>query len=315
VSYIPDGCRTESFTSINDALLFAAQLHPAAIPEQESLKRMVASEIRKAEKKISVLKQDLSQANDADMQRVIADSLMAALYQIQKGAVTCSIPNIYDGSNMEIPLSPVLTPAENAQKYYKKYNKLKRAQEEVSLQLTEAQDMLTYLESVEESLHLSATRQETEEIREELQKAGLLPVPKKKKTIIGKSAPVQIVFSANTTIYIGKNNRQNDEVTFKIGSGQDLWLHTQKIPGSHILIKSRLPEPEPEALEAAIQLAAYFSKARGSTQIPVDCVRRHNVKKPSGAKPGFVIFTNQKTYYTTPDEEFIRNLLQKNGIN
>lgn len=315
VSYIPDGCRTESFTSINDALLFAAQLHPAAIPEQESLKRMAASEIRKAEKKISVLKQDLSQANDADMQRVIADSLMAALYQIQKGAVTCSIPNIYDGSNMEIPLSPVLTPAENAQKYYKKYNKLKRAQEEVSLQLTEAQDMLTYLESVEESLHLSATRQETEEIREELQKAGLLPVPKKKKTIIGKSAPVQIVFSANTTIYIGKNNRQNDEVTFKIGSGQDLWLHTQKIPGSHILIKSRLPEPEPEALEAAIQLAAYFSKARGSTQIPVDCVRRHNVKKPSGAKPGFVIFTNQKTYYTTPDEEFIRNLLQKNGIN
>ena len=313
-SCLPEGCHAEYFVSVNDALAYAAQLSPLEIPEQELLKRTVLSEIRKTEKKIQALEQDLRQANDAETQRITADSLMAALYQIHKGAASCTIPNIYDGSSLEVVLSPVLTPAENAQKYYKRYNKLKRAQEEVAFQLKEAEDMLIYLESIEESLHLTTTRQETEEIRDELQKAGLLPAPKRKKPATAKSTPIRIVFSDNTTIYIGRNNRQNDEVTFKIGNGNDLWFHTQKIPGSHVLIKSKLPDPEPEALETALQLAAYFSKARGSTQVPVDCVRRHNVKKPSGAKPGFVIFTSQKTYYTTPDEESIRRLLQNNGI-
>ena len=272
------------------------------------------AEIRKAEKKIVALQQDLIHSNEADTCRIMADSLMASLYQVKKGCVCCTVPNIYDGTALQIPLSPVLTPAENAQKYYKKYNKLKRAQEEVAIQLAETTDMLTYLESVEESLHLATSRQETEEITEELQKAGIMPVPKRKMHPSGKSSPVRIVFSDSTTIYIGKNNRQNEEVTFKIGTGSDFWLHVQKIPGSHVLIKTSLPEPEPEALEAAVQLAVWFSKARGGSQIPVDCVPRRFVKKPSGAKPGFVIFTNQKTYYATPDEEYIKKLLQNNGI-
>ena len=242
----------------------------------------------------------------------MADSLMAALYQIQKGTESCTVTNIYDGTSLQIALSPILTPAENAQKYYKKYNKLKRAQEEVAVRLAEAKDMLTYLESVEESLRYSTTGQETREIKEELQKAGILPVPKRKMQTSCQSFPVQIVFSESTTIYVGKNNRQNEEVTFRIGTANDLWLHVQKIPGSHVLIKTTLTEPEPEALEAAVQLAAYFSKARGGSQVPVDCVPRRFVKKPSGAKPGFVIFTNQKTFYATPDEEYITELLQKN---
>ena len=314
VSYIPDGCRTELFPTMNEALCFAALLQPAKLPDQELLQKAVLAEIRKAEKKIVALQQDLIHSNEADTCRIMADSLMASLYQVKKGCVCCTVPNIYDGTALQIPLSPVLTPAENAQKYYKKYNKLKRAQEEVAIQLAETTDMLTYLESVEESLHLATSRQETEEITEELQKAGIMPVPKRKMHPSGKSSPVRIVFSDSTTIYIGKNNRQNEEVTFKIGTGSDFWLHVQKIPGSHVLIKTSLPEPEPEALEAAVQLAVWFSKARGGSQIPVDCVPRRFVKKPSGAKPGFVIFTNQKTYYATPDEEYIKKLLQNNGI-
>ena len=239
---------------------------------------------------------------------------MAALYQIEKSALSCMIPNIYDGTPLQVELSPLLTPAENAQKYYKKYNKLKRAQKEVAMQLSEAEDLLAYLESVEESLNFSSTRLETDEIREELQKAGIVPASKKKRPSPIKSKPVKIAFSDKTVIFIGRNNRQNDEVTFKIGARNDLWLHTQKIPGSHVLVKSLLPEPEPEALQTAIQLAAWFSKARGGSQIPVDCVLRSNVKKPAGSRPGFVIFTNQKTYYTTPDENYIKTLLQKKGI-
>ncbi|HBX74890.1 MAG TPA: fibronectin-binding domain-containing protein [Acidaminococcaceae bacterium] len=309
-AYVPEGCRSETFPGINEALGYAARLQPAKLPEQDQLRKAVQSEIRKTEKKIGALTQDLALSNDADACRIIADSLMAALYQIQKGAVSCTVSNIYDGTPLQVTLSPVLTPAENAQKYYKKYNKLKRAQEEVAHQLAEATDMKTYLESIEESLHFATTRQETEEIKEELQHAGVLPVPRRKMRPSGKSSPLHIVFSESTEIYIGKNNRQNDEVTFKTGTGNDLWLHVQKIPGSHVLLKTSLPEPEPEALDAAVQLAAWFSKARGGSQIPVDCVPRRFVKKPSGAKPGFVIFTNQKTFYATPDEEYINNLLQ-----
>ncbi|MBR0293920.1 MAG: NFACT family protein [Acidaminococcaceae bacterium] len=314
LAYIPEDCRPETFPGMNDALCHAALLQPVQLPEQELLQRTVLSELRKTEKKISALEQDLSLSNDADTFRIIADSLMAALYQIQKGAASCSVPNIYDGTLLQVTLSPVLTPAENAQKYYKKYNKLKRAQEEIAIHLAEATDMRTWLESVDESLRLATTRQETEEIKEELQIAGILPVPKRKPHASGKSSPLQIVFSESTGIYIGKNNRQNEEVTFKIGAGNDLWLHVQKIPGSHVVIKTTLPEPEPEALDAAVQLAAYFSKARGGSRVPVDCVPRRFVKKPPGAKPGFVIFTNQKTFYTTPDEAFMKYFLQKNNI-
>ena len=310
VAYIPEGCRPETFPGMNDALCHAVLLQPVQLPEQELLQKTVLSELRKTEKKISALEHDLTLSNDADTFRIIADSLMAALYQIQKGASSCSVPNIYDGTLLQVALSPVLTPAENAQKYYKKYNKLKRAQEEIAIHLAEATDMRTWLESVDESLRLATTREETEEIKEELQTAGILPVPKRKPHASGKSSPLQIVFSESTRIYIGKNNRQNEEVTFRIATGSDLWLHVQKIPGSHVVIKTTLPEPEPEALDAAVRLAAYFSKARGGSRVPVDCVPRRFVKKPPGARPGFVIFTNQKTFYTTPDEAFIKNLLQ-----
>ena len=313
IAYIPEGCRPETFPGMNDALCHAARLQPVQLPEQELLQKTVLSELRKTEKKISALEHDLTLSNDADTFRIIADSLMAALYQIQKGASSCSVPNIYDGTLLQVTLSPVLTPAENAQKYYKKYNKLKRAQEEIAIHLAEATDMRTWLESVDESLRLATTREETEEIKEELQTAGILPVPKRKPHASGKSSPLQIVFSESTRIYIGKNNRQNEEVTFRIATGSDLWLHVQKIPGSHVVIKTTLPEPEPEALDAAVRLAAYFSKARGGSRVPVDCVPRRFVKKPPGARPGFVIFTNQKTFYTTPDEAFIKNLLQKHS--
>ena len=311
VKYIPEGCRTEQFTCINDALCYASQLKPAESPEKEVLKKAVSAEIRKAEKKISILQNELSLAHDADSQRVIADSLMASLYKIQNGADACTIPDIYTGEPLHVALSPVLTPAENAQKYYKKYTKLKRGQEELTFQLSETQASLVYLESVEESLQIASTRLEIEEIKEELQKEGILNISRQKARSTVKSSPIRIDFSGSTTIYIGKNNRQNDEVTFKIGSARDLWLHTQKIAGSHVIIKTDLSEPEPEAVQAALQLAAYFSKARGGSQIPVDYVPRRFVKKPSGSKPGFVIFTNQKTFYVTPDDVFVNKLLSR----
>jgi|GEM_PF-22492 len=312
--YIPENCRGRYFGTINEALLYVTRLKPEELPRQEALKKTIQSELQKAGKKIKALEQDLSRANDAEIQRITADSLMASLYTIPKGALTCTIPNIYDETLLTVSLSPLLTPAENAQKYYKKYNKLKRAQEEVSRQLTEAKATLQYLESIDASLQMGVSRQEAEEIREELQNTGFLPEAKRKARIPEKSSPLCIRFSGTSKIYVGKNNRQNDEITFKISRSSDLWLHTRNIPGSHVLLRTEGNDPEPEALQAAVQLAAHFSKARGGSQIPVDCVPVRYVKKPSGARPGFVIFTNQKTFYTTPDEEYIRNLLKNSSL-
>ena len=309
--YLPPGARKKLFPDINAALSYAAALEPMQLPERERLSRIVKNEIQRLKKKTDVLENDLIQAQNAEEQRHIADSIMAFLPQIKKGEIQCTLPDIYTGQSFTAALSPVLSPAENAQRYYKKYTKLKRAREELALQLTETGELISYLESIEESLAISTGRQEVEEIKEELEKSGILAAEKKKKASTPKSSPLTIHFSAATTLYVGKNNRQNDEITFKIGSGNDLWFHVQKIPGSHVLLKTRLPEPEKEAVQAACQLAAYFSKARGGSQVPVDCVPRRYVKKPSGAKPGFVLFTNQTTTYVTPDEAYVETLLSR----
>ena len=180
---IPKENRVEHFSSINDAICFAVQLHPVSLPKKEELKQVVKTEIHKTDKKIDALKKDLADANDAENYRIIADSLMASLYQIPRGSTSCTVSNIYDGSTLAVSLSPSLTPAENAQKYYKTYNKLKRARKEVSIQLSQAEQLLIYLESVSESLNFAATRLEIEEIREELQKEGLIRKTKKSRPV------------------------------------------------------------------------------------------------------------------------------------
>ncbi len=171
--------------------------------------------------------------------------------------------------------------------------------------------MLTYLASVEASLLTATTKSEIEEITQELTAAGLIKESgKKKMKTAQKSLPLHIKLNADSDIYIGKNNKQNDYVTFTIGAPNDLWFHTKDIPGSHVILKTTLPTPAEKDIDLAVQLAAYFSKARSGSNIPVDCTKRRYVKKPSGSKPGFVIFTNQNTFYTTPDEEALKNFLE-----
>lgn len=311
--YLPPKHRRMDFDDLNEALAYASRLEPVQLPEHEQLEKIVAREVSRLAKKTVNLEKDLAEAENADSQRIIADSLMAALYQLKQGMTECTVPNIYDGTTLTVSLSPVVSPAENAQRYYKKYNKLKRAREEVALQLEETRELLGYLETVQESLVTATTRPEVEEIREELVRAGLIRQPKKKRPPMEKSRPMAVRISPETTIYIGKNNRQNDFVTFSIGGGDDLWFHVQKAPGSHVLLKTSLPQPLAEDIATATELAAYFSKSRDGSNVPVDCTLRKFVKKPSGAKPGFVIFTNQTTYYVTPDALALETLLREKG--
>lgn len=299
------------FADINSALSYAVSLQPIQLPQHEQLQRLVSAESAKLRKKLQALEQDLAQAANADSERQLADTLMANLYQLQRGQTEVQLMNIYDGTPVSIRLAPQLSPTENAQTYYKRYNKYKRAQSELRLQLDAAAKQLTYLASLDASLLTATTKTDIEEIRQEMSASGLLkPDGKKRKNAsLPKAQPLHLRLSASTELYIGKNNKQNDYVTFTIGGPRDLWFHTKDIPGSHVLLKTTLPEPAEAELELAIQLAAYFSKARDGSSIPVDCVQRRYVKKPSGSKPGFVIFTNQRTYYTTPDLKLLSKYL------
>jgi predicted ribosome quality control (RQC) complex YloA/Tae2 family protein len=310
VVHLEPGCRVEKFTDINEALNYAVKLEPIQLPDHDLLQKLVTGEMQKLEKKITALENDLAQADKAEAQRVIADTLMAGLYRLKRGQTACTLESIYDGTPLQITLSPVLSPSENAQAYYKKYNKYKRAQEEVARQLAETKALLSYVNSIDASLTTAATKQDVAEIKQELISTGLLEGNQKRRIPQTKAEPLQVRYSEDTVFYIGKNNKQNDYVTFSLGSGRDLWLHTKNIPGSHVLIKTSRSEPAPEAIKTAALLAAYFSKGRSGSNVPVDCTQRRYVKKPSGAKPGFVIFTHQTTYYVTPDLATVQKYIQ-----
>ena len=304
------GMSAQEFSDINRAINYAVSLKPIQLPQHELLQKLVAAEILKLKKKLAALGEDLLHAEDAESQRMLADTIMANLYQLQKGQTSAKLYNIYDGEPVQIKLNPVLSPADNAQAYYKKYNKYKRAQGELRQQIQATEESLEYLATLDASLLTATTKNEIEEIRQEMVAAGLIKeFGKKKKTALQKSQPLHIKLRQGVDIYIGKNNKQNDYVTFTLGGPRDLWFHTKDIPGSHLIMKAAAATDED--IQLAIALAAYFSKGRNGSNVPVDCVERRYVKKPSGAKPGFVIFTNQKTYYTTPDEQALAPFLKQ----
>ncbi len=300
----------KKFSDVNSALNYAARLTPIALPEQEVLTKITAAELTRMRKKLPALKEDLKRAENAEAERVIADTMMANLNLIKKGETKVKLKSIYDGTPLEIALSPVLTPSENAQHYYKRYNKFKRAKSEIRGQIEETEKEIKYLESIEASLLTAAARNEIDEIREELSAAGLIREKRKRRAPSAKPAPLHVKLSEDTEIWIGKNNRQNDFVTFTLGGPKDLWLHVKDIPGSHVILRTRLKEIRKEDILTAAGFAAYFSRARGGSSVPVDATERRNVKKPSGAKPGFVIYVKQTTYYVTPEENAIKKYLK-----
>ena len=288
------------FPSLLAAQAYSASLVPVQIPEKDLLTKVVASQEAKTEKKLKFLAQDLAKAENAETQKIMADTLMAYGWALKKGQTSCELDSLYDGKKLKIALAPELTPMENAQAYYKRYNKFKRAVGEIRQQQKEANDLLEYLQSLEVSLETASTKGEIGEIKQEIISLGLLPQPRKKQPSQSRSTPLKVQLTPDTFLYIGKNNRQNDYVTFKLGRGSDLWFHAKNIPGSHVILKTTLPQPREEDILAAAQLAAGYSKGRNADRVPVDYVEKRLVKKPSGAKPGFVIYTGQTTLYVKP---------------
>lgn len=282
------------------------------LPDKDRFRKLVKNEKNRAENKLTKLDEEIAAAENAEEFKVRGDNLMTYQYQFKdREDASVTVPNIYSetGESITIPLDQRLTLVENMQACYKKYDKLKRAQELLQVQRRECEANIAYLESIEASLLASSSLAEIAEIHNELIAAGYLREKPKKKNNDKPARPFHFRAPDGTDILVGKNNYQNDKLTFKTARYNDTWFHTKDIPGSHVVLQNGGTEPSEEDILLAASLAAHFSKARGSSKIPVDYTEIRYVKKPSGSKPGFVIFTNQKTLYITPDEAKLAPLL------
>ena len=285
-------------------------------PDKEYFQKLVKSELRRAQNKRQKLLEEAEEAKNSDEFRKIADTLTTYQHQLadhQDDEVT--LPDVYaeDGKTVSIVLDRRLTIRQNINGYYKKYSKLRRAAKLLTEQITVCEENINYLESIELSLSSCTELSEISDIREELIASGLLRENKKKKPGEKISKPFRFRAEDGTEILVGKNNSQNDRLTFHIAARDDIWLHTKDIPGSHVILRTGGDEPREETLLLAASLAAHFSQASGSSNIPVDYTPCRFVKKPSGAKPGFVIFTHQKTLAVTPDEKRLKKILAQDN--
>ena len=296
---------------MSEAMEYISLLKPPQLPEKEVMKKMLQTEIAKLQRKHKILLKDLAAAHNAEQVKYCADNIMAHIYDIPRGTAKIALDDIYNTTNepkkLEISLNPELSAVDNAQHYYNKYNKYKRAQSSLAEQIAMCLNNINYVESITVSLEAATTPNDLADITQELTVYGLIKF-KKKKLALKASTPITISFKGYT-IYVGKNNRQNDLLTFKTAQPDDLWFHTKDIPGSHVILQNANDKNE-EALYAAAQLAAYFSKAQNSTSVPVDYTKKRHVKKPSHAQPGFVTYEQQKTLYITPDKDFIHHLIR-----
>lgn len=272
------------------------------------LLRFLQNERTKNLKKLDNLNKDLEEAGDADRYRIFGELLFASLHQIQKGDREAKLINFYDEdqASITIPLDPLLTPSDNAQRYFKKYNKYKNSLAVIDEQLIKTHEEISYIENLLQQLS-HASLNDIDEIRDELIQQGYLrdrsrKTKKKKKN--DKPTLHVYISSEGIELYVGKNNLQNEYVTNRLASSNDTWLHTKDIPGSHVVIRSS--EYGDATLQEAAQLAAYYSQAKESSSVPVDYTLIRHVRKPNGAKPGFVIYDNQKTLFVTPDEQMIK---------
>lgn len=298
----------ENLSSLLDRAFFAKAERDRVKQQAGDLERWLQNELNKLNLKLKKLQKDLDQASKLDKFQLYGELLMANLYQFEKGMKEVTVTNYYseDGEQITIPISERKTPVENAQSYYTKYNKAKNALIMVKEQMDKTTSEIQYFEMITAQVG-QASPADIEEIREELAEQGYLRLrATKRKKKPTKPAPEQFISSTGVDMSVGKNNKQNDYLTFKLAKKTDIWLHTKDIPGSHVVIHSN--EPDETTLHEAAILSAYYSKARESSSVPVDYTEIRQVKKPNGAKPGFVIYFEQKTLYVTPDEEIVLKL-------
>ncbi len=316
-----DMAKIKTFETMSEAVerFYSGKASAASLKQKYAdLSKVISINLDRCRKKLQIENETIAKAEKREKYKVYADLIMANLYAIKKGEKSVTLDNFYDedGGKVTITLKEDLTPAENAQRFYTRYNKEKTAYNETVKQREKNLEEIDYLESVAEALQKADNSEEIRQIRDELAEQGYVRLrgeAKRKKA--EKPTPLHFVSSDGYDIYVGKNNKQNDYVTLKLSRPTDIWLHTKGIHGSHVIIKTEDAMLVPDrTYEEAGMLAAYYSKGRASAQVPVDYTEVYNVKKPSGAKPGMVIYVKYSTMYVTPEAE-LSEKLEKNNKN
>lgn len=274
------------------------------------LLKAVNNAYERVSRKLELQKKELAECGEREVFRVCGDLINANIYRLEKGMTVCTLDDFYTGEKREIKLDARLNPSQNAQKYYAEYRKLDTAEKMLTELIKKGADDLVYLDSVLDCISRNENEQELNEIRRELREQGFVRGGRDKHDDNKKkpSEPMKFRSTDGFEILVGKNNRQNDQLTLKTAKATDIWLHTKDIAGSHVIIKTDGRTPSEQTIFEAAQLAAFHSKGKSGSGVPVDYVAVKFVKKPAGAKPGMVIFTNNKTLYVTPSEELVKRL-------
>ncbi len=277
--------------------------------KQQTILKVLASTSDKLSRKISAQREELIECEGREQLRIYGDLINANIYQLKRGISSVQLENYYEENQLvTIAMDPMLTPAQNAQHYYKEYRKAHTAEQILRVQIENSLKEIAYIDSVFEELTRAATEKDFTEIRQELADEGYIRYEQKGKKKVVVSEPIKLVSSDGLTIFVGRNNQQNDRLTLRSARNHFMWMHTHNIPGAHVIIAhDGALIPQRTMSEAAI-LAAVNSKARDSAQVPVDYTLVKNIKKPPGAKPGMVTYDQFKTIFVTPDESLMERL-------
>lgn len=303
--------RYENFGTLLDAFYETRERMERTHQRGAELIRAATTARDRLRRKLAIQEKDYEATQKRQQLRICGDLITANLYRMERGQSRLECENYYDpaGGTVTISLDPLLTPQQNAAKYYKKYTKAKTAERYLREQMAIARRDLEYLESVLEEIAEAETEQDFLDIRDELRQAGFLRSQGKGKKELKRAAkPREFRTSSGFRVLVGRNNRQNDKLTLKDADHRDLWLHTQKIHGSHVIVCTGGAEVDEQTLLEAAQLAAYYSQARESSNVPVDYTAVKYVKKPAGGRPGMVIYTTCHTVYVTPDAALVKRL-------
>ena len=293
-----DDLESEHLSSISEVLKrYYAERDAVTRIRQRStdLRKIVSTTLERAVKKYDIQQKQLRDTQKKDKFRIYGEMLNTYGYSASPGDKSLTCINYYDNSEIVIPLDPQKTALENAQKYFDRYQKLKRTEEAVSAQLIETKNDIDHLESIQNSLDIAENEADLKDIRRELADSGYIKkhASRKGSGRTESSKPLHYISSDGYDLYVGKNNYQNDQLTFKFATGNDWWFHSKKFPGSHVILRVGQGDPDnlpDRVFNEAGALAAYYSKGRGQSKVEIDYVKKKEVKKPAGSKPGFVVY-------------------------
>ena len=306
-------CHTaDSFGILLDRCYTLRDRKDAMRQKGQAIRKTVSNLLSRTVRKIAIQEKELYATLDRERLRQLGDIVTANIHKITRGQTMLSAEDFYDEDmkSIEIPLSPLLSPQQNAAKFYKDYTRMKNAEKELTRQIELGQQETEYLRSVLEELERAETENELEEIRRELQDGGYIRADSAKKRMKqGKLPPLRFESTDGYPIYVGRNNRQNEELTFRSARKDDLWLHAQKVHGSHVIISCGGTTPPDDTVTQAAQLAAYYAETSGGQNIPVDVTPVKQVKKPPNAKPGMVIYHTYRTVIVNPYKDIVVDAL------